>query len=168
MNSVKSMSSTDSSDSVEMVQIIRGQEEWFGSNKSERFEMLKIIGEFVDTIQLRFFLRKDGKIGRIKVSNGRREMCLQKQMWCESVDRTPVYPNQLVAASNLQQRIWGMEHELRRMRSEFDRHRYFQREIHDRIVDHNGIHDRIAELSYLVRKLTSSDPDNYTLRVYWR
>ena len=169
MSSFESMSTeSDSSESVEMVEIVRGQEKWYGSNKSERIEMINIIGAFAARFPLKCYVRKDGKIGRIKVSNGLREKTLRKDMWYETGDRIVHHPDQYIAATNIRTKIWTIERQLRMMRAEFNRERYFQTNVHDPIVDNNGIHDRLADLQYLVRKLTKSDPNNYKLRVYWR
>ena len=77
---------------------------WYGSNSSDRKEILNLIGEFTTENPLEFHLRKDGKIGRVRVfinspahgferHRGKRRV-LHDHMWNPDRKQLYRYPDQ--------------------------------------------------------------------------
>ena len=139
---------------------------WFGSNTKDRQNLLNLIGKFVTENPLEFHLRKDGRIGRIRVHDktiGARFM-LKKTMWKGSPGKFVVYPHLIGKATQLRKQLSTIQEALYTFQS---KHCETVRDLlFNPILKVKGVRKKIDRLKSQLLELTRTEHCDWSLDLY--
>ena len=137
---------------------------WYGSNLGDRQAILNLIGSFTTLNPLTFHLRKDGKVGRIRVNfpRFRKSKVLKDHMWRTSTTRFHVYPDQYEQATKLLRMVSKSFRQYGRHRSEYCS--IVQECLFDPIAKYMGTPKKHGVLYDKLLELTRTYPADYKLK----
>ena len=137
---------------------------WYGSNLGDRQAILNLIGSFTTLNPLTFHLRKDGKIGRIRVNfgPGYKRKVLKDHMWRTSPTKFHVYPDQYDQSEKLLRMVCKSLRQYTRHRNEYCS--IVQECLFDPIAKYMGTPKKHGVLYDRLRELTRTIPADYKLK----
>ena len=138
---------------------------WYDSNLGDRQAILNLIGSFTTLNPLTFHLRKDSKIGRIRVNFAvgfRRPKVLKDHMWRTSTTKFYVYPDQYDRSETLLRMVCKSLRKYATHRNEYCA--IVQECLFDPIAKYMGTPKKHGVLYKRLIELTRTYPADYKLK----